>query len=87
MLLLLLPPTLLRLLLVVLRFSPLLALPDFGRTFGATMTSASGAILANGDVAGGAGVNEVTTIFAVDVGERCNVSGCRWFVGFDPGLV
>ena len=87
MLLLLLSPTLLRLLLVVLRFSPLLALPVFGRTFGATITSASGAILAKGDVVGGAGVSEVTTIFAVEVGERCKVSGCKWFVGFDPGLV
>lgn len=40
------------------------------------MTSASGAILAKGEVSGGAGVREVTTILAVDVGERCNASGC-----------
>lgn len=40
------------------------------------MTSASGAILANGDVVGGAGVSEVTTMLAVDVGDRCNASGC-----------
>ena len=40
------------------------------------MTSASGAILANGDVFGGAGVREVTTMLAVDVGDRCNASGC-----------
>jgi hypothetical protein len=34
------------------------------------MTSASGEILAKGDVKGGAGVSEVTVIFAVEVGER-----------------
>lgn len=41
------------------------------------MTSASGAILAKGEVVAGAGVREVTTILAVEVGERCNVSGCK----------
>lgn len=87
MLLLLLPLTLFWLLLVVLRFSPLLALPDFGRTFGATMTSASGEILAKGDVEGGTGVREVTVMFAVEVGERCSVSGCKWLAGAEPGGV
>jgi len=48
----------------------------FARVFGATMTSASGEIFANGEVFDGAGVSEVTTTFAVDVGERCNASGC-----------
>lgn len=48
---------------------------DLGRTFGATMTSASGAILTNGDDEGAAGVRDVIMIFAVDVGERCRVSG------------
>ena len=47
-----------------------------GRVFGATMTSASGEILANGDVDGRAGVRELTITFAVDVGERWSVRGC-----------
>lgn len=63
-------------LLVALRLSPRDPLVDLGRTLGATMTSASGAIFANADVSGGAGVSEVMTILAVDVGERCNASGC-----------
>lgn len=71
MLLVLLPVELLRPVLAVLRPS----FPDFGRTFGATITSASGAILEKGDVEGGDGVREVTRIFAVEVGDRCNVSG------------
>lgn len=42
------------------------------------MTSASGAIFAKAEVVGGAGVSEVTTMLAVDVGERCNAKGCMW---------
>jgi hypothetical protein len=71
----LLPPALF-LLPVALRLSPRELLLVLDRTLGATMTSASGAILANGVVSDGAGVREVTTILAVDVGERCNASGC-----------
>lgn len=40
------------------------------------MTSASGAILANAEVADAGGVREVMTILAIDVGERCSVRGC-----------
>ena len=72
----LLPPALFRLFPEALRVSPRELLPVFDLTFGATMTSASGAIFANGDVFEGRGVREVTTILAVDVGERCNASGC-----------
>ena len=72
----LLPPALFLLLPVALRLSARELLVVLDRTLGATMTSASGAILANGEVSEGAGVREVTTILAVDVGERCNASGC-----------
>lgn len=72
----LLPPALFLLLPVALRLSARELLLVLDRTLGATMTSASGAILANGEVSEGAGVREVTTILAVDVGERCNASGC-----------
>ena len=40
------------------------------------MTSASGEILAKGDDDGAGGVSDVTVIFAVEVGDRCKVSGC-----------
>lgn len=70
------PPALLLLLPAALRLSAREPLPAFDRTLGATMTSASGAIFANGDAVGGAGVREVTMILAVDVGERCKASGC-----------
>ena len=39
------------------------------------MTSASGASLANGEGEGSGGTNELITMFAVEVGERCNVRG------------
>lgn len=48
------------------------------RVFGATMTSASGASFAKGCVADATGDNDVTTMLAVDVGDRCNVIGCDW---------
>jgi len=50
------------------------------------MTSASGAILANADETGAAGVREVMMMFAVDVGERCSVRGCVCSVCPDDGL-
>ena len=71
----LLPPALLRLTLVMLRFSVALLREDLGRDLGATITSASGAIFAKGDDEGGIGVRDVTIMFAVDVGDRCSVRG------------
>lgn len=47
------------------------------------MTSALEDILANGDVVGGVGVSEVTIIFAVEVGDKCSVSGCAERPGDD----
>lgn len=63
-------------LLVILLLSPRDPFDNLGRTLGATITSASGAILANGEVSGGAGVSDVITILAVDVGDRCKAKGC-----------
>ena len=72
------PPSLLRLVLATLRVSfPLLCLATCCLVFGATMTSASGDIFTNACVLAGAGVSEVTSILAVEVGVRCNVSGCE----------
>jgi len=72
------PPALLRLALATLRLS--LALPGRAdcRVFGATMTSASGEIFTKAWPPDGAGVSDVTTTFAVDVGVKCSVSGCEW---------
>lgn len=69
------PPALFLLLPATLWLSALELLIVLDRTLGATMTSASGAILAKGEVSEGAGVREVTTMLAVDVGDRCNASG------------
>ncbi len=71
----LLPPALLRLALVMLRFSVGLLRDDLGRVLGATTTSASGAILAKGHDEGGLGASDVTIMFAVEVGDRCSVRG------------
>lgn len=64
------PPTLLRLVLVVLRFvvRPLCA--NLGRVLGATITSASGDILAKGTEDASGGESEFTIMLAVEVGER-----------------
>lgn len=59
-----------------LRLSLCADLLGFGRTFGATITSASGAIFAKGDAEGAGGVKEVIMMLAVEVGDRCSVSGC-----------
>jgi hypothetical protein len=58
----------------VLRFSPDVR-GGFDLDFGATITSASGANFANWEFDGGAGINDVTVIFAVEVGDKCKVSG------------
>lgn len=42
------------------------------------MTSASEEILTKGCVLEGAGVSEVTVMFAVEVGVRWSVRGCGW---------
>ena len=75
----LLPPALL--LDVTLRFSPV-ARDGFDLDLGATITSASGESFANGEEEGGSGTREVIIIFAVEVGERCNVRG--WGAGLGP---
>jgi hypothetical protein len=56
--------------LVTLRFSRVELRAGFDRVLGATMTSASGAILANGLDDGGGGSREVISMFAVDVGDK-----------------
>lgn len=72
----LIPPTLLRLVLAILW----LVVRSFGGiracVLGATITSASGAIFANGAVDGRLGESDLTMMFAVDVGDRCNVKRC-----------
>jgi hypothetical protein len=67
-------------LLAVLLASLLSLLLDLGRVLGATITSASGAILAKGMVFGIGGTKEVTMMLAVDVGDRCNVKGWAFSV-------
>lgn len=70
------PPTLLRLVLAILW---LVVRPFCGIracVLGATITSASGAIFANGAVDGRLGESDVTMMFAVDVGDKCNVKRC-----------
>jgi hypothetical protein len=52
-----------------LRFSPELR-EGFDLALGATMTSASGDSLANGELEGSSGTSDVTMILAVDVGDR-----------------
>ena len=47
------------------------------RATGATETSAPGAILTKDCVLAGAGVKDVTLMFAVAVDVRCKVSGCK----------
>lgn len=70
------PPTLLRPVLAILW----LVVRSFGGmrayVLGATITSASGAIFANGVVDGRVGESDFTMMFAVDVGDRCNVKRC-----------
>lgn len=66
----LLPPTLFLEALVTLRFSRVELREGLDLVLGATMTSASGAILAYGCEEAKGGNSEVTTIFAVEVGDR-----------------
>lgn len=70
------PPMLLRPVLAILW----LVVRPFGGiracVLGATITSASGAIFANGVVDGRVGESDLTMMFAVDVGDRCNVKRC-----------
>ena len=66
----LLPPTLFLDALVTLRFSRVEFREGLGLVLGATMTSASGAILANGCEEAKGGTSEVITIFAEEVGDR-----------------
>ena len=79
------PLWLLRPALVMLRLSLVDERVTFGRTLGATMTSASGAIFANADVDGAGGVSDVIIMFAVEVGDRWRVRG--WAVSAWPGGV
>jgi hypothetical protein len=66
----LLAPTLFLEALVTLRFSRVELLEGLDLGLGATITSASVAILANGWEEGKGGTSEVTLIFAVEVGDR-----------------
>ena len=69
------PPALLRLALAMLLLCVRSAFAERGRSFGATITSASGDSLTNCTVDGCGGVRELTMMFAVEVGERCSVNG------------
>ena len=66
---------LLRLVLVVLLLSTLLAFVKRELTFGATMTSASGDNFRKATLPGAGGVIAVTETFAVEVGDRWRVKG------------
>ena len=72
----LLAPTLFLEALVTLRFSRVEFREGLDLVLGATMTSASGAILAKGWEEARGGTSEVTIIFAVEVGDRWSVRGC-----------
>lgn len=70
------PPVLLWPALAILLLCVPSAFTGRARVFGATMTSALGESFANGIVDGCGGTRALTIMFAVEVGERCNVSGC-----------
>jgi hypothetical protein len=73
----LLPPALLRPVLVILLLFVSLLCEIWGRVFGATITSASGPTLTKGEEIDKLGEISRTTTFAVEVGERWRVKGCR----------